>query len=188
MMSDNVNAPLTRLLTLLNVSATKATKRKRDDEFVPSEKLNKRKSLKFALESELVVSEGKNASSIEVIHEKEIVEDGVDDVENDGELAAVEQKRATKPTFDATIPPGAADSYELHFGVQPSILSEVSRNSVESRAWKLLKERSGKLGTTVLSVPDSAEASTNSPPQVDVVYYSGVFWLMLNRRFRFLNG
>jgi hypothetical protein len=39
------NSTTTRLLTLLNISATRAGKRKRTDEFVPSQKLNKRKSI-----------------------------------------------------------------------------------------------------------------------------------------------
>ena len=42
---DDGNSITTRLLTLLNVSATKIGKRKRvEEDFIPSEKLNKRKS------------------------------------------------------------------------------------------------------------------------------------------------
>ena len=42
---DDGNSITTRLLTLLNVSATKIGKRKRIElDFIPSEKLNKRKS------------------------------------------------------------------------------------------------------------------------------------------------
>ena len=42
---DNGNSIATRLITLLNVSATKIGKRKRaEQDFIPSEKLNKRKS------------------------------------------------------------------------------------------------------------------------------------------------
>jgi U3 small nucleolar RNA-associated protein 25 len=42
---DHRNSITTRLITLLNVSATKIGKRKRaEEEFIPSEKLNKRKS------------------------------------------------------------------------------------------------------------------------------------------------
>jgi hypothetical protein len=42
---DDGNSITTRLLTLLNVSATKIGKRKRiEQDFIPSEKLNKRKS------------------------------------------------------------------------------------------------------------------------------------------------
>jgi len=46
---DDGNSVTTKLLTLLNVSATKIGKRKRfEDDFVPSEKLNKRKSISFS--------------------------------------------------------------------------------------------------------------------------------------------
>lgn len=46
---DDGNTITTRLLTLLNVSATKAGKRKRtyEDELLVGEKLNKRKSIQF---------------------------------------------------------------------------------------------------------------------------------------------
>jgi len=46
---DEANVITTRLLTLLNVSATKLGKRKRpyEDDHPPQEKLNKRKSIHF---------------------------------------------------------------------------------------------------------------------------------------------
>jgi len=48
MTMDDGNSTTTKLLTLLNVSATKIGKRKRtEDDFVPAEKLNKRKSISF---------------------------------------------------------------------------------------------------------------------------------------------
>lgn len=46
---DASSSVTTKLLTLLNVSATKIRKRKTiEDDFVPSVKLNKRKSITFA--------------------------------------------------------------------------------------------------------------------------------------------
>ena len=49
MTMDDGNSVTTKLLTLLNVSATRIGKRKRvEDDFVPAEKLNKRKSISFA--------------------------------------------------------------------------------------------------------------------------------------------
>lgn len=46
---DDGTSVTTKLLTLLNVSATKLGKRKVDeDDFVPAEKLNKRKSISFS--------------------------------------------------------------------------------------------------------------------------------------------
>ena len=84
----SVDDPITRLLTLLNVSATKAGKRKRADEFVPSRKLNrKRKSITFAAEPESIVLEEKHVQPIadEVVEPKEIdMTHGIDDVENEG--------------------------------------------------------------------------------------------------------
>ena len=48
MTMDDGNSTTTKLLTLLNVSATKIGKRKRTEgDFVPAEKLNKRKSISF---------------------------------------------------------------------------------------------------------------------------------------------
>lgn len=49
---DDGNSVTTKLLTLLNVSATKIGKRKRtyEDHFIPSDKLNKRKSASFAID------------------------------------------------------------------------------------------------------------------------------------------
>lgn len=47
-LGENVNTPTTRLLTLLNVSALKSKKRTRDEDLLPFEKLNKRKTVKLA--------------------------------------------------------------------------------------------------------------------------------------------
>ena len=49
-MSDNSQSVTTRLLTLLNVSATKAGKRKWSDteQYIPAQKLNKRKIVNIA--------------------------------------------------------------------------------------------------------------------------------------------
>jgi U3 small nucleolar RNA-associated protein 25 len=59
---DDGNSTTTRLLTLLNISATKAGKRKRtyEDEFVPSQKLNKRKSIRFSVFEPVVSPENEN--------------------------------------------------------------------------------------------------------------------------------
>ena len=60
---DDGNSVTTKLLTLLNVSATRVGKRKRPhDNFVPSEKLNKRKSITFA---ETPVEKNENVMDVE---------------------------------------------------------------------------------------------------------------------------
>lgn len=84
----SVDDPITRLLTLLNVSATKAGKRKRIDEFVPAAKLNrKRKSITFATEPESIIVEEKDDHLIagDVVEAKDIdVDAGVEDAETEG--------------------------------------------------------------------------------------------------------
>lgn len=81
----SADEPITRLLTLLNVSATKVGKRKRVDEFVPSEKLNrKRKSITFA-EPESVPKEKDDQPSVGLVEDKETNNnDGDDDIEDEG--------------------------------------------------------------------------------------------------------
>jgi U3 small nucleolar RNA-associated protein 25 len=66
---DDGNNVTTKLLTLLNVSATKISKRKLPhDDFIPSEKLNKRKAIAFA---EVHVEKEKDEARMEV--DKDIV-------------------------------------------------------------------------------------------------------------------
>jgi U3 small nucleolar RNA-associated protein 25 len=67
MTMDDGNSVTTKLLTLLNVSATKIGKRKRaGDDFVPAEKLNKRKSISFAEPNQLkATSEKENTVLVE---------------------------------------------------------------------------------------------------------------------------
>ena len=171
----SVDDPITRLLTLLNVSATKAGKRKHADEFVPSEKLNrKRKSITFATELESIVPKEKYVQpiAVEVLEEKEIdVIDSVDDIENEGvTLNCSKFVHATSASADVV------DTYEQHFGVQPSALSESSRAAVDRRSWKLLKSQSCQLGMTVVSMPDDgSDAPTNSTPQIDVIFKRSLF-------------
>jgi U3 small nucleolar RNA-associated protein 25 len=83
----SVDDPITRLLTLLNVSATKAGKRKRADEFVPTPKVNrKRKSITFATEPALTVLKEKDVVPIadDVVEANIVIDDDGDDVENEG--------------------------------------------------------------------------------------------------------
>ncbi|KAF8070073.1 digestive organ expansion factor [Lyophyllum atratum] len=132
---DTDTSITTSLLTLLNVSATRAGKRKLTEaEFVPAEKLNKRKSARFtdpepATSKDAIISE-ENMAVEEVL----VPEDGPDDAD------------------------GRGDAYERHFGIKPAVLSETSRGFVDAKAWKTSKKRGGKLGSSVLSIPGSAES------------------------------
>ncbi|KAJ7824661.1 digestive organ expansion factor [Mycena olivaceomarginata] len=129
-----MNDTTTRLLTLLNVSATKAGKRKwtAADEF-PSEKLNKRsKSARFATDAEPEVSA--------------VAEVTVDTAEDTGPAEEEVDDEA-----------GGSDVYESHFGRTPALLSESSRAAVDRHAWTTSRRTSGKLGAVVELVPEGLQ-------------------------------
>ncbi|KAF5386207.1 hypothetical protein D9615_002610 [Tricholomella constricta] len=143
---DTDTSITTSLLTLLNVSATKAGKRKLvEAEFIPAEKLNKRKSARFS-EPEPTVSEdadtaGNNLEVVETMAQDE----GPDDAEG-------------------------GDAYELHFGLKPAVLSEATRASVDAHNWRTSTKREGKLGPTVLTMPESSkDPATNETPRIDIL-------------------
>jgi len=105
MTMDDGNSVTTKLLTLLNVSATRIGKRKRgQDDFVPAEKLNKRKSISFAepiqpkatLEKEnIVLAESQNESTVETAEGDEAEETA--DLEVEGSF---DRKRSWNLTTD----------------------------------------------------------------------------------------
>ncbi|KAG6817500.1 hypothetical protein H0H87_008126 [Tephrocybe sp. NHM501043] len=135
----------TSLLTLLNVSATKSGKRKvPEDVFVPAEKLNKRKSPRF---SEPAPTSQKDADQPEetAAADKEIVLDEVPET-SDGK-----------------------DAYELHFGINPTSLTESSRTAVDSNTWTTTKVRRGCLGSAVLSLPSGPEATEGNEASIDIL-------------------
>lgn len=84
-MAVDQTSPTTRLLTLLNVSAAKSTKRKRHEEdSAPIPKLNKRRSLEPASEPE------KNEKNADATQDSSVPADG-DDGEDDVAEAAETQ-------------------------------------------------------------------------------------------------
>ncbi|KAG6919357.1 hypothetical protein DXG01_006905 [Tephrocybe rancida] len=131
----------TSLLTLLNVSATKAGKRKVPEEvFVPSEKLNKRKAPRFSEpESE------QDANQPEIVTMEEDV-----------------QKEAPE-ILDGQ------DAYDLHFGISPSILTDASRSAVDVSSWTTSKSRRGCLGPAVLSLPEGSAALESNETPIDIL-------------------
>ncbi|KAJ3826010.1 digestive organ expansion factor [Lentinula raphanica] len=126
------NSTTTRLLTLLNVSATKAGKRKWEP-YVPADKLNKRKSVKL------------------MENESPAIEENSEDVQ----MADAVQEQETIIEEDET--EDTTDPYELHFGCNSAHLSEAARSSVEKRAWHHTKSSRGKLGPTYESVPEGCD-------------------------------
>ncbi|KAG6840475.1 hypothetical protein C0991_006458 [Blastosporella zonata] len=142
---DTDTSITTSLLTLLNVSATKSGKRKVSEEvFVPAEKLNKRKSARF--------SEPEPTSQKEANQPEEIVPVEEDNVQEQG-----------PETSDGT------DAYELHFGTNPTILSDSSRDSVDSNSWTTSKTRQGCLGSAVLSVPANSAIPETDETSIDIL-------------------
>jgi U3 small nucleolar RNA-associated protein 25 len=86
---DDGNFVTTKLLTLLNVSATKIGKRKRtyEEHFVPTNKLNKRKSASFVVADEPVQREdadqgGKAGEGVDM--DSVAVEEGKENAEDNG--------------------------------------------------------------------------------------------------------
>lgn len=51
------------------------------------------------------------------------------------------------------------DTYEAHFGAEPPILTEISRESVDKRAWTSSNSSLSRLGTVIESFP----AGTSKP-------------------------
>ncbi|KAK1222041.1 rRNA-binding ribosome biosynthesis protein utp25 [Marasmius sp. AFHP31] len=141
---DDGNSTTTKLLTLLNVSATKLGKHKWDvhEEVKRPEKLNKRKTVKVAVvEGEQSESD---AQDVEMLGGEEDAD--IQDASYDDEKDGVED---------------SSGPYESHFGCTPSCLSTSSRSSVDTKSWKVSKSSRGKLGQTSEFVPEGLEPSTS---------------------------
>ncbi|KAL0072295.1 rRNA-binding ribosome biosynthesis protein utp25 [Marasmius tenuissimus] len=141
---DDGNSTTTKLLTLLNVSATKLGKHKWDvhEEVKRPEKLNKRKTVKVAVaEGEQSETDAQDVEMLSVEKDTEIQDANYDD-EKDGEE-------------------DSSEPYESHFGCTPSCLSTSSRSSVDAKSWKVSKSSRGKLGQTSEFSPEGQEPSTS---------------------------
>ncbi|KAL0581931.1 rRNA-binding ribosome biosynthesis protein utp25 [Marasmius crinis-equi] len=137
------NSTTTKLLTLLNVSATKSGKHKWDahDEHRRPEKLNKRRTVKIAA----VEDEQSGVQDVEV----ERVE----------EAAEVQEKAESDSENEGT--EDSSDPYEKHFGCTPLCLSGLSRTSIDAKSVKVSKVSRGKLGQTSESLPEGSEPSSS---------------------------
>lgn len=105
MTMDDGNSVTTKLLTLLNVSATRIGKRKRgQDDFVPAEKLNKRKSISFAESIQpKATSEKENILLVESQNQSTVDPPEGDEVEETADLEAegsFDRKRSWNFTTD----------------------------------------------------------------------------------------
>jgi|SRR5882762_2143491 len=154
---DDGNSVTTRLLTLLNVSAVKTGKRKRTfDDPLPVKKLNKRKSVLFTNVSNDEQQPAPNPTEraedadaleqVEEIEQKEQAEDNESHGTSDHLLCTCSERNVE----------AILESYEVHFGPTPAVLTQDSREAVNRSSWILSKDRFGKLGSVVTSSPEGA--------------------------------
>ncbi|KAH9839237.1 digestive organ expansion factor [Rhodofomes roseus] len=142
---DEASTVTTKLLTLLNVSATKVGKRKHPFEDVvgkPSERLNKRRAISFsdasggpgeAEKTSASTTQSPEPASKEGEHEK-------------GEEVPEEAEGDSLHNVD--------DLYESHFGAKSTLTTETVRNAVDHKSWATHRDKHGRLGPVITSFPD----------------------------------
>lgn len=152
---DKGSETTTKLLTLLNVSATKAGKRKWSSEpSRPAEKLNKRKAVGFSgatTEEDSNKDDISDAGVVQEPHEDVEMkepEDVADDEDEEGD-AVGEPLHFRSPCLPDRALDATLDLYDRHFGPDSKDLSSAKRESVEQKEWKTSKSRHGKLGNIV---------------------------------------
>lgn len=67
--------------------------------------------------------------------------------------------------------------------MNPQVLSEESRNSVQNNSWKTSREKVGKLGSAIVSIPDTSETSTSPPTASTSVSPINCFHRLIHRWF-----
>ncbi|KAI0786769.1 digestive organ expansion factor [Abortiporus biennis] len=159
---DRGSEVTTQLLTLLNVSATKAGKRKWEEgDNKPSEKLNKRKTLHFedipqpqpsTSATTLEDTESRKSESEEVQKdEDEEMDDKTEDVEEEKEE-------------------DVEDPYEVHFGANSKLVTDSRREIADNKSWKTSKGKHGKLGGIVEYFTDeSTKLESNNPSKIAIL-------------------
>ncbi|KAK0225581.1 digestive organ expansion factor [Armillaria fumosa] len=130
------NSTTTRLLTLLNVSATK--KQKWNEDTPVSKKSDKRVSVKI---TDPDTNEKENAN------DANLHEDTTGPAEETEDLSVEDDH----------------DPYEYHFGCKPSALSESSRAAVDTRQWKSERKIRGKLGYIIEFILDASKEPSFQP-------------------------
>ncbi|KAK7692514.1 hypothetical protein QCA50_004142 [Cerrena zonata] len=149
---DRGGETTTQLLTLLNVSATRAGKRKwTADDPKPAPKLNKRRAVQFnkTVEAETSssndpdVSKSNDEPKAASVEDEEMIvlgEDGADEGDN------------------------VVDPYEVQFGSNSQVITEDKRTTADDRTWKTAKGVLGKLGNVVEYSSGGNDGITHLPP------------------------
>ncbi|KAJ3532554.1 hypothetical protein NMY22_g7700 [Coprinellus aureogranulatus] len=148
---DDGTSVTTKLLTLLNVSATRLGKRKIEaEDFVPAEKLNKRKSISFSeqVSVKLLVSEDAAPSA--------------EAAEGQKDASTAEGSKADEETMevddDGEAEGACSPISKAHFGPNSQVLSAAGRAAVDQKAWKTTKETLGRLGPATVFTPNHPDA------------------------------
>ena len=150
------NNTTTRLLTLLNVSALKGSKRKRTESIEPTPrvKLNKRRSVQLdATESSSATSkedEGRPEAPSANAAEVEDTAAAPEDIEDDQGTCSLPHHALGPPTNGVS--EEKSDPYEDHFGAQSSHLSPIFQSAVERNCWKTSRSNWRTLGSVAESV------------------------------------
>lgn len=177
-----VEAPgqtITRLLTLLNVSATKNTKRKRwTDDAEPTTRLNKRKGVRIAEVEETGANETPNDPPPETAStmrdESEINEGERLEVEAEGAESGEEEEGEPHQVFSNSFASDycylASTSYlQVHFGAETKLLSETARKCVDERDWTVTHHKS-KMGMLAQYQPSNVGQDGNDLGSLSVRY------------------
>lgn len=155
---EDPDSVTTKLLTLLNVSATKVGKRKQpvDDVLAqPGEKLNKRRAISFDDRSK---SPDEQEHAGDEDDQLSVDEEAADEAEEEEEGADEESSGTPLPISVSapsdTVVDNVEDPYELHFGAKTTLPTEAARNAVEQKTWATYRDRHGRLGPIITSYPD----------------------------------
>ena len=156
------NNTTTRLLTLLNVSALKSSKRQRTGSIEPTPRviLNKRRSVQpDTTETTSAAPEGDEGKSETPLPDTTGPEETAavaEDVEDDhGTCAVIHCKLSANGILEEK-----QDPYEEHFGAQSSHLTPTSQGSMERNAWKITRSNWKALGSVTESAPEGSSLPT----------------------------
>ncbi|KAA1471791.1 digestive organ expansion factor [Dentipellis sp. KUC8613] len=147
---DTGNSPTTQLLTLLNVSAAKSTKRKRAlGEQSPPSKLNKRRPVSANVQDAHSSRTSSDNDETPAVKEAE-AENGFESDQASDVVAEIDVEDETQ------------DPYEQHFGATSNAINSTSKETVDTKSWTTIVSTKRKLGSIAVSLP-SGSSRPSSP-------------------------
>ncbi|KZT10784.1 digestive organ expansion factor [Laetiporus sulphureus 93-53] len=148
---EETNAMTTRLLTLLNISATKAGSRKRtfeEEENRPVQRLNKRRMVQFH-DDDFVINKRRS--------EESVASKGPNGNGEQEMMRLEDKEKQEEDTLD-----NSQDPYEEHFGSKSSLVTNVAREAADRGAWMNAREKYGRLESVIVSIPEGCNVSAAS--------------------------